>query len=112
MKTVKHLLKNADDPFLALLSYRSTPLPWCGMSPAELLMGRKIRTTLPQTTDSLVPQWPYLQEFRSANEEFKRKQKADHAPSRLPVTTLLSPPPQAVSSSRAQHIAEKPEENK
>lgn len=78
VKTVKHLLKNADDPFLALLSYRSTPLPWCGMSPAELLMGRKIRTTLPQTTDSLVPQWPYLQEFRSANEEFKRKQKADH----------------------------------
>ena len=78
VKTVKNLLKNADDPFLALLSYRATLLPWCGRSPAELLMGRKIRSTLPQTTDSLVPQWPYLQEFRQANEQFKKKQKADH----------------------------------
>ena len=40
VKQVKHLLKRADDPFLALLSYRSTPMPWCGKSPAELLMGR------------------------------------------------------------------------
>ena len=78
VQTVKHLLRNADDPSLALLSYRTTPLPWCGRSPAELLMGRKIRSTLPQTVDSLVPQWAYLQEFRQANEEFKRKQKADH----------------------------------
>ena len=78
VQTVKHLLRNADDPPLALLSYRATPLPWCGRWPAELLMGRKIRSTLPQTTDSLVPQWPYLQEFRHANEDFKKKQKADH----------------------------------
>ena len=42
VKQVKRLLKRADDPFLALLSYRSTPMPWCGKSPAELLMGRNI----------------------------------------------------------------------
>ena len=41
-------------------------------------MGRKIRSTLPQMTDSLVPQWPYLEEFRHANELFKDEQKANY----------------------------------
>ena len=75
VQTVKHLLKNTDDPPLALLSYRATPFPWCGRSPAELLMGRKIRTTLPQSTASLVPQWQYLAEFKAANDKFKDQQK-------------------------------------
>ena len=78
VQTVKHLLKNAEDPYLALLSYRATPLPWCGRSPAELLMGRNIRSTLPQTTESLTPQWPYLREFKRLDKEFKEKQKADY----------------------------------
>ena len=78
VQTVKGLLKRTEDPFIALLSYRATPLPWCGRSPAELLMGRNIRSTLPQMTESLVPQWKYLPELRRTNEEFKRKQKRDH----------------------------------
>ena len=78
VQTVKHLLKKTDDPFIALLSYRATPLPWCGRSPAELLMGRNIRSTLPQTTESLVPQWPYLSDFRQINEDFKKRQKTDY----------------------------------
>ena len=78
VQTVKRLLKRSDDPYVALLSYRATPLPWCGRSPAELLMGRNIRSTLPQTTESLVPQWPYLREFRHVNEQFKGKQKLHH----------------------------------
>ena len=78
VQTVKHLIKNADDPFTALLSYRGTPLPWCGRSPAELLMGRKLRSSLPQTTASLVPEWSYLKEFREANQKFKEQQKRDY----------------------------------
>lgn len=48
---VKRLLKKAKDgkhdPYLGLLSYRAAPLE-CGVSPAELLMGCKLHTTLPQ----------------------------------------------------------------
>ena len=43
VRTVKSLLEKSDDPYVALMSYRSTPLE-NGYSPAELLMGRKLRT--------------------------------------------------------------------
>ena len=39
IKTVKMLLKDSPDPYFALLSFHSTPIPWCHFSPAELLMG-------------------------------------------------------------------------
>ena len=42
VKTVKQLIKNSPGPYKAMLSYRATPLPAYGLSPAELLMGRKI----------------------------------------------------------------------
>lgn len=48
MQMVKKLLADACDPHLALLNYRSTPLQWCNVSPCELLMGRMVRTCLPQ----------------------------------------------------------------
>lgn len=48
VKTTKQLLEKNSDPYLALLSYRSTSLE-NGYSPSELLMGRKLRTTLPTT---------------------------------------------------------------
>ena len=41
VQTIKRLLSHSDDPYLAMLMYRSTPLPWCGYSPAELPMGRR-----------------------------------------------------------------------
>uniref|UniRef100_A0A3B3S2K7 Integrase catalytic domain-containing protein n=1 Tax=Paramormyrops kingsleyae TaxID=1676925 RepID=A0A3B3S2K7_9TELE len=47
---LKQLLKMASDsnsdPYVVLLSYRASP-PECGLSPGELLMKRKLRTTLP-----------------------------------------------------------------
>ena len=73
--TVKRLLKQSDDPYLALMSYRATPLTWCSFSPAELLMGRRIRTPVPQTNQQLIPQWPHLSEFWRLNKLYKRKQK-------------------------------------
>lgn len=73
----KQLLQPSSDIYMALLSYRATPLPWCQLSPAELLMGRCIRTPVPQTDDQLVPKWPYLQEFKKRNREFKERQEKD-----------------------------------
>ena len=45
VQTTKAMLEKSKDPHLALLSHRATALQWCGLSPAELLMGRWIRTT-------------------------------------------------------------------
>lgn len=60
VKTANSLLEHAPDPYLALLSYRATLLPWCKRSPAELLMGRCLRTDLPQVKDHYIPDWSYL----------------------------------------------------
>jgi len=75
---MKGLLSNSSDHYLALLSYRTTPLPWCKLSPAELLMERKVRTAIPQTTDQLKPNWPYLSAFRQKDREYKEQQKKQY----------------------------------
>ena len=50
VQIVKRILKKAahsgTDPFLAVLSYRALPLE-CVRSPAETLMGHKVRSRLP-----------------------------------------------------------------
>ena len=69
VQTVKGLLNNSTDPYMALLSYRVTPLPWCKLSPAELLNGRKVRTDIPQASHQLKPTWPYLTTFRERETE-------------------------------------------
>ena len=40
-------------------------------------MGRKIRSNLPQTSESLIPEWSYLKEFQGSNHQLKLRQKAD-----------------------------------
>ena len=63
---------------MGLLSYQTMPLPWCGMSPAELLMGRRIQTDVPQIKDIFIPDWSHLKEFEEKEKEFKQKQKEDY----------------------------------
>ena len=38
-------------------------------------MGRRLRTSVPQTDKMLVPQWSYLKSFREVDRHFKGKQK-------------------------------------
>ena len=73
--TVKSLLKNAKDPYMALLSYRATPLAWCGLSPAELLLGCKIRTDVPQPKSSYIPKWTHTQNLKELHEKYKSGQR-------------------------------------
>ena len=75
VKTVKQLLKSAPDPYLALLSYRATPIPWCLRSPGEPLMGQRVRTDVPQTTEHFIPNWDFLEDFKEKDEAYKKKQK-------------------------------------
>jgi len=75
VKTVKLMLEKSKGPYLALLSYRSTELSWFKLSPSQLLMGQKIRSTLPEVPENLLPQWQFLKEFKEANKVHKEKQK-------------------------------------
>ena len=59
VQTAKKLLKTEPDLQAALLAYRATPLA-NGYSPAQLLYGRRVRTTLPIATQQLQPHWPDL----------------------------------------------------
>ena len=78
VKTVKKLLEDTADPHMALLSYRATPLPWCGLSPAELLMGRKIRTDVPQVKSNFIPKWEHIRNFRKLDTEYRQIQKENY----------------------------------
>ena len=73
VQTIKILLTKAEDPHEALLAYRATPLE-NGFSPAELCMGRRLRTTLPTIPSKLIPQWPELAKLRETEEKIKSKQ--------------------------------------
>ena len=79
VRTIKGLLQKSTDPYLALLTYRSTPLPWCGLSPVQLLMGRNICSTIPQVPRCFEPEWSYLPEFCQKDALEKHKQKANFA---------------------------------
>lgn len=84
VQIVKRLLKkaieNAEDPYLAVLSYRATPLK-CGESPAELLMNRKLRTRLPSAKHLTVEP-----SIRTTQERAKQKHWYDK--SSKPLRTL------------------------
>ena len=75
VQTIKTMLEKSTDPFLALLSYRATPLQWCRLSPSDLLMGRRIRTTLLQVAEHLIPHWSFLESFRQQDKKYKNAQK-------------------------------------
>ena len=91
VRTVKTLLNKNDDPHLALLAYCSTPLA-NGYSPAELLMGRKLRTTIPIISANLHPKLPDSSELKHKEGEMRQRQKKNFD-SRHRVQTLhpLSP---------------------
>ena len=74
VRTIKDLLNKSDDPYLAILAYRSTPLE-NGYSPAELLMGQKLRTTIPTTLQVMKPQLPNNSQLQPRERHIKKRQQ-------------------------------------
>ena len=77
VQTTKQILEKSDDPYLGLLSYRSTPLSF-GISPAELLMNRKICTTLPDLNRNIMMNQEDHDRFVEDVKTKKKKEKQYH----------------------------------
>ena len=73
VQIAKRILRQKDS-LLARMCYRSTPCSSTGVSPAELLMGRKIGTTLPTLNRNPQPRWPNKQSIAAKDASEKRKQ--------------------------------------
>ena len=78
VQTVKSILEKCkeseQDPYLALLDYRNTPIN--GVSPAQALMSRKLRSNIPTRSALLAPKEINHKEFIIKRTEEQQKQKA------------------------------------
>lgn len=90
VKTVKGLMKKAedrDDFQKSLLIYRSAPLQ-NGLSPAQMLMGRRIRSNLPISEDLLTPKGAHKVKHAKERQKEKQKQLHDRSAKQLPTLKL------------------------
>ena len=74
VQTVKSILNKVTDPYLGLLSYQATPLA-NGYSPAELLMRRKLCSTIPMLPEMYKPSLPPHSEILQKEQLYRSKQQ-------------------------------------
>lgn len=55
VQTVKTMIKKSKDPYKSMLDYRNSPLEGIGLSPAQLHLGRRLKSNLPATATALKP---------------------------------------------------------
>ena len=70
VQSAKWILQQ-EDPWLSLLIYRDTVIAAAGYIPAQLMLGRHVRTTLPTLPSSLMPHWPNPDDVRQKDQETK-----------------------------------------
>ncbi|XP_049517330.1 uncharacterized protein K02A2.6-like [Dermacentor silvarum] len=66
VQTAKNIIRKSTNVAEVLLAHRATP-GLEGYSPAELLMGRKLKTNVPTQPGTLEPKWEYQHQFRQNN---------------------------------------------
>ena len=64
VKTVNRFMEKTEDPYLSMLGYRTTPLDF-GLSPAELLMNRKLLYFVPTISDRQIIKKQQHEEYRN-----------------------------------------------
>ena len=72
---MKSLWRKNENKNEALLDYRATTIQGIGLSPSQLCMGRRLRTTLPMATGLLKPETYNAQEIKRSFQKAKDKQK-------------------------------------
>jgi hypothetical protein len=77
VQTVKQMLRKSKDPYAALLLYRATPLR-NGLSPSELLMGRKLKTKLPMLPSTLIPKTQNHSMIQEKETNLKQQQRDNY----------------------------------
>ncbi|CAB0019152.1 unnamed protein product [Nesidiocoris tenuis] len=75
--TAKRILSKCEDVDMGLLSYRTAPLE-NGYSPAELLMGRKLRGLVPIKPENLIPAIPDQDQLREKERQIRLGRKAEY----------------------------------
>ncbi|KAJ1519047.1 hypothetical protein ONE63_011290 [Megalurothrips usitatus] len=76
VKAMKAIIKKDSDPYRGLLAYRTAPLE-SGYSPAELPMGRQLRSQVPVIPSKLQPREVDRQRHRAALQRRRERGKAD-----------------------------------
>ena len=78
VKTVKSLWRKNNDKNKAHLEYRATPIQGINLSPSQLSMGSRLRTTLPIACGLLEPEAHNIKEIRARMKYGKEKLKYYH----------------------------------
>ena len=102
VKVAKSMLKKCDDFYTALLNYRNTPQQGHLHSPAQRLMSRRTKTTLPTGKPALIPtpvnpditKEHIIQKRITAKEIYDRTAGPIHAKPEIGTYVDAKPPPQ------------------
>ena len=77
VQTLKGLIQKCNDFYLGLLMYRNTKLHH-GFSPAQLSMGRRLKTRFPSLPKSLLPQVPDPFLVKKREKEYREQSKQNY----------------------------------